>query len=136
MPGKLDKILEQMESQLGKGKSKIGYYENLDLAEGEQRDPKNKDIVGVGIGYDPQDKKKFLYAEGKKGSFTAGVETKSKDEYSGNIGYDIDENTQVGITANKNDFGKSVNIGFNKRFNKGGEVREIGKGKDYIKDLL
>ena len=43
---------------------------------------------------------------------------------------------QVGITANKNDFGKSVNIGFNKRFNKGGEVREIGKGKDYIKDLL
>ena len=135
MPSTLDKILGPVESQLGKGKTKFGYYEDLNLTEGEKRDPKSESKIGAGIGYDHQDKKKFLYAEGKKGSFSAGVETKSKDEYSGNVGYDIDENTKVGITASKDDFGKNVSIGFNKNFNHGGAV-EITKGKDYIKDLL
>jgi hypothetical protein len=135
MPSKADKIFGPIEDQLGVKKPKIGYYESLDLSEGEERDPKNQAVVGGGAGYDPKDKKTFLYAEGKKGSFSAGVETKSKDEYSGNVGYDIDENTKVGITASKDDSGKKVSIGFNRNFNHGGTV-EITKGKDYIKDLL
>ena len=129
MPSKMDKIFGPIEAQIGGGKSKIGYYENLNLAEGEQKDFKNKESnVGAGIGYDAQDKKTFLYAEGKKGSLSAGIEAKSKDEYSGNIGYDVDENTKLGITANKDDFGKSVNIGINKKFKGGGFIAK-GCGK-------
>ncbi len=129
MSSKMDKIFGPIEAQIGGNKSKVGYYENLNLKEGEQKDFKNKESnVGAGIGYDAQDKKTFLYAEGKKGSFSGGVEAKSKDEYSGNIGYDVDENTRVGIIANKDDFGKSVNIGVNKKFKGGGFIAK-GCGK-------
>ena len=129
MPSKMDKIFGPIEAQIGGNKSKVGYYQNLNLKEGEQKDFKNKESnVGAGIGYDAQDKKTFLYAEGKKGSLSAGIEAKSKDEYSGNIGYDVDENTRVGIIANKDDFGKSVNIGVNKKFKGGGFIAK-GCGK-------
>jgi hypothetical protein len=128
MPSKVDKIFRPIEAQIGGGKSKIGYYEDLNLAEGEQQGPKNKNVIGAGVGYDYYDKKPFLYAEGKKDSFSGGIEAKSKDEYSGNIGYDVDENTKVAITANKDDFSKSVNIGINKKFKGGGFIAK-GCGK-------
>ena len=172
MPSTLDKILSPIEEKTGKGKARIGYYEDLNLREGEQTDPKSDSKIGGGIGYDSADNKRFLWAEGKKGPLTVGVETKSKNEYSGNVGYDIDEGTRVGVTAKKDDFNKSVGIGINKTFSKGGKIvkgkngantviktfghegaidpkkaqitkllkhggeAEIGKGKDYIKDLL
>jgi len=133
MPSKMDKIFGPIEAKTGGAKSKLGYYENLNLTEGEQRDFKNKDSnVGAGIGYDFQDKKPFLYAEGKKDSFSGGIEAKSKNQYSGNIGYDVDENTKLEIIANKDDFGKSVNIGVNKKFKGGGSVTvktKLGKTK-------
>jgi len=132
MPSKMDKIFGPIEAQIGGNKSKVGYYENLNLKEGEQKDFKSKDSnVGAGIGYDAQDKKTFLYAEGKKDSFSGGVEAKSKDEYSGNIGYDVDENTKIGVTANKDDFSKSVNIGITKKFNHGGSI--IARGNKIAK---
>ena len=132
MPSKMDKIFGPIEAQIGGKKSKIGYYDDLNLAEGEQKDFKNKDNnIGAGIGYDSQDKKSFLYVEGRRGPISAGVETKSIDEYSGNINYDVNENTKVGVTANKDDFGKSVNIGITSKFNHGGSI--IARGNKIAK---
>jgi len=172
MPGALDKIFGPIEEKTGSKIKHDIYYSDLDLTEGEKRDPKDQSNIKGGVGFDVTDKKPFLYAEGKRGSFNAGVEAKSKNDVSGNIGYNVDENTKVGITASKDDYGKSVNIGIKKDFNKGGKVSkiskgrqaivkkfghegaidpkkaqitkllkhggeaEIGKGKDYIKDLL
>ena len=173
MPGALDKIFGPIEEKTGSKIKHDIYYSDLDLTEGEKRDPKDQSNIKGGVGFDLADKKPFLYAEGKRGSFNAGVEAKSKNDISGNVGYNVDENTKVGITASKDDYGKSVNIGINKTFSKGGkivkgkngantviktfghegaidpkkaqitkllskggEVSEIGKGKDYIKDLL
>jgi hypothetical protein len=132
MPSTLDKILGPIEEKTGKGKARIGYYEDLNLTEGEQRDPQSDSKIGGGIGIDSADNKRFLWAEGKKGPLTVGVETKSKNEYSGNVGYNIDEGTRVGVTAKKDDSGKSVGIGIKKDFNKGGKVSKISKGRQAI----
>ena len=135
MPGALDKIFGPIEEKTGSKIKHDLYYSDFDLTEGEKRDPKDNSNIKGGVGFDVADKKPFLYAEGKSNSFNAGIEAKSKDDISGNIGYNVDENTKVSATANKNNYGKSVNIGINTKFNNGGKV-EITKGHDYIKDLL
>ena len=107
------------------------YYSDLNLTEGEKRDIKDQANVKGGVGYDPQDKKPFIYADVKKDSFDVGVEAKSKDNVTGNVDYNFNEKTKAGITASKDDFGKYVGIHIKKTFNKGGSI--LAKGNKLAK---
>ena len=73
---------------------------------------------------------------GRKDNVSAFLASSGKDDISGGLGYlTKDELTSFGIGASKSDKGSSVGARIESKFNKGGSV-EIGKGKDYIKDLL
>jgi len=131
MPGTLDKIFGPFEEKMGSKIRQDIYYSDSDLAEGEKRDPKNQSNIKGGVGFDAQDKKPFIYAEGKKGNISAEAEAKSKDDYSANIGYDIDDTTKVRISTGKDVFGKQTAIGIKKTFNKGGSI--LAKGNKLAK---
>jgi len=131
MPGTLDKIFGPFEEKMGSKIRQDIYSSDPDLAEGEKRDPKDQSNIKGGVGFDTQDKKPFIYAEGKKANISAGAEAKSKDEYSANIGYDINDNTKVRISTDKDKLGKQTTIGIRKTFNKGGSI--LAKGNKLAK---
>ena len=73
---------------------------------------------------------------GRKDNVSAFLASSGKDDISAGLGYlTKDELTSFGVGASKSDKGSSVGARFETKFSKVGAV-EIGKGRDYIKDLL
>lgn len=133
----LKNIFKTIEKGLPAKKS--GYGIDIDQFVGPEIIDKSKgDYANISAIFDSS-KKKFkpeATISGRKNNTSAFLASSGKDDISGGIGYlTKDELTSFGIGASKSDKDSSVGVRFETKFSKGGVV-EIGKGKDYIKDLL
>ena len=94
------------------------------------------EYANIGAGLDIEKQKPVIGASVKKGQTEYGVAGSSSTDLGLGARYTSeDESTTAGIGVSKNPQGKEISFGITKRFKSGGEV-EVGKGKDYIKDLI
>ena len=128
--GTLDKIFKGIE-QISQTKGTGFGVDVTDLV--------GKDLVdsaNVGAGLDIEKQKPVIGAVVKKGQTEYGIAGSSSTDLGLGARYTSeDESTIAGIGVSKNPQGKEIRFGITKRFKSGGEV-EVGKGKDYIKDLI
>ena len=128
----LKKILKAYKEAIPSKKTGIG-FDVTDLVGPEVLDPSKGDALNVGALLDTaQEKiKPEAFIAGQKDNVGAFLSSSGKDDVSTGIGY----STSLGLGATKSGKDKYVMFGVNSRFTKGGSV-EVGKGKDYIKDLI
>jgi hypothetical protein len=94
------------------------------------------EYANIGAGLDIEKQKPVIGASVKKGQTEYGVAGSSSTDLGLGARYTSeDESTTAGIGVSKNPQGKEIRFGITKRFKSGGSV-EVGKGKDYIKDLI
>jgi hypothetical protein len=94
------------------------------------------EYANIGAGLDIEKQKPVIGASIKKGQTEYGVAGSSSTDLGLGARYTSeDESTTAGIGVSKNPQGKEIRFGITKRFKSGGAV-EVGKGKDYIKDLI
>ena len=133
----LKKIFKTIEKGLPTEKTGVGI--DLDPFIGPELLDKSKgDYANISAIFDSSREKIKPEAviSGRKNNVIASLASSGKDDIRGGLGYlTKDELTSFGIGVSKSDKGSSIGAGFQSKFNKGGSV-EIGKGKDYIKDLL
>jgi hypothetical protein len=131
----IKKILKTIE-QAGETK---GYGFGIDVTDLVGKDLLNSekgDYANVGAGIDAQTKKPIVGANVKKGQVEAGIAGSSSTDLGLGARYTSkDELTSASVNAYKDQGGKNVMFNITKKFKSGGSV-EIGKGKDYIKDLI
>jgi hypothetical protein len=129
----LKKIFKTIEKGLPAKKSGVGV--DIDQFIGPELFDKSKgDYANISAIFDSTSEKIKPEAviSGRKNNVIASLASSGKDDIKGGLGYlTKDELTSFGIGVSKS----GVGVGFQSKFNKGGSV-EIGKGKDYIKDLL
>lgn len=107
-----------------------------DLVGPDLLDKSKGEYANIGAGLDIEKQKPVIGASIKKGQTEYGVAgTSSTDLGLGARYTSEDESTTAGIGVSKNPQGKEIRFGITKRFKSGGAV-EVGKGKDYIKDLI
>jgi hypothetical protein len=107
-----------------------------DLVGPDLLDKSKGEYANIGAGLDIEKQKPVIGASIKKGQTEYGVAgTSSTDLGLGARYTSEDESTTAGIGVSKNPQGKEIRFGITKRFKSGGSV-EVGKGKDYIKDLI
>jgi hypothetical protein len=133
----LKKIFKTIEKGLPTKKSGVGI--DIDPLIGPEIFDKSKgDYANISAVFDSSMEKIKPEAviSGRKNNVIASLASSGKDDIRGGLGYlTKDELTSFGIGASKSGKNSSVGVGFETKFSKGGAV-EIGKGKDYIKDLL
>jgi len=133
----LKKILKAYNEAVPSRKEGIG-FDVTDLVGPEVLDPSKGDALNVGALLDTaQEKiKPEAFIAGQKDNVGAFLSSSGKDDVSAGLGYlTKDKSTSLGLGATKSGKDKNVMFGVNSRFKKGGSV-EVGKGKDYIKDLI
>ena len=128
--GTLDKIFKGIE-QINQTKGTGFGVDVTDLV--------GKDLVdsaNVGAGLDIEKQKPVIGAVVKKGQTEYGIAGSSSTDLGLGARYTSkDESTTASLNAYKDEGGKNIMFNINKKFKSGGEV-EVGKGKDYIKDLI
>ena len=133
----LKKIFKTIEKGLPAKKSGVGV--DVDEVIGSEFFDKSKgDYANISAIFDSSETKvkPEVAVSGRKDNVGAYLSSSGKKDISGGLEYlTKDELTSFGIGASKSDKGSSVGARFETKFSKGGAV-EIGKGKDYIKDLL
>lgn len=129
--GAVDKIIK------GLGNKIVGTGVDVtDLVGSDLLDSSKGEYANVGAGLDIEKQKPVIGATVKKGQTEYGIAgSRSTDLGLGAQYTSKDESTTVGFGVSKNPQGKEIRFGITKRFKSGGEV-EVGKGKDYIKDLI
>lgn len=129
--GALDKIIK------GLGNKIVGTGVDVtDLVGSDLLDSSKGEYATVGAGVDIEKQKPVIGATVKKGQTEYGIAgSRSTDLGLGARYTSEDESTIAGFGLSKNPQGKEFKFNITKRFKSGGEV-EVGKGKDYIKDLI
>jgi hypothetical protein len=135
--GTIKKIFKEVERGLGSKDSVTGFGVDItDLVSKDLLNPEKGDYANVGAGIDTQTKKPIVGANVKKGQVEAGIGVASSTDLGLGAQYTSeDKSTTAGVGVSKNPQGKEIRFGITKRFKSGGAV-EVGKGKDYIKDLI
>ena len=133
----LKNIFKTLEKGLPAKKSGVGV--DIDQFMGPELLDKSKgDYANISATFDSTSEKikPIASISGRKDNVSAFLASSGKDDISAGLGYlTKDELTSFGIGVSKSDKGSSLGFGVESKFSKGGSV-EIGKGKDYIKDLL
>ena len=107
-----------------------------DLVGKDLLDRSKGDYATIGAGADVEKQKPIIGATVKKGQVEAGIGVSSSTDLGLGAQYTSeDKSTTAGVGVSKNPQGKEIRFGITKRFKSGGSV-EVGKGKDYIKDLI
>lgn len=133
--GTIKKIFKEVERGLGTKSSGFG-VDVTELISKDLLDSEKGDYANVGAGIDTQTKKPIIGANVKKGQVEAGIGVASSTDLGLGARYTSkDELSSASVNAFKNPQEKGVMFNITKKFKSGGAV-EVGKGKDYIKDLL
>jgi hypothetical protein len=107
-----------------------------DLVGKDLLDRSKGEYASIGAGADVEKQKPVIGANVKKGQTEYGIAGSSSTDLGLGAQYTSeDKSTTAGVGVSKNPQGKEIRFGITKRFKSGGSV-EIGKGKDYIKDLI
>jgi hypothetical protein len=107
-----------------------------DLVGKDLLDSEKGDYANVGAGINTETKKPLIGAAVKKGQVEAGIAGSSSTDLGLGARYTSqDELSSASVNAYKDQGGKNIMFNITKKFKSGGEV-EVGKGKDYIKDLI
>ena len=107
-----------------------------DLVGKDLLDRSKGEYASIGAGADVEKQKPVIGATVKKGQTEYGIAGSSSTDLGLGAQYTSeDKSTTAGVGVSKNPQGKEIRFGITKRFKSGGSV-EIGKGKDYIKDLI
>ena len=131
----IKKILKTIE-QAGETKNYGIGIDVTDLVGKDLLDSEKGDYANVGAGLNTETKKPLIGASVKKGQVEAGIAGSSSTDLGLGARYTSkDELTSASVNAYKDQGGKNVMFNITKKFKSGGSV-EIGKGKDYIKDLI
>ena len=131
----IKKILKAVE-QAGETKGSGFGVDVTDLVGKDLLNPEKGDYANVGAGINTEMKKPFVGAMFKKGPVEAGIAGSSSTDLGLGARYTSeDESASASVNAYKDDKGKNIMFKVSKKFKSGGSV-EVGKGKDYIKDLI
>jgi hypothetical protein len=131
----IKKILKTIE-QAGETKNYGIGIDVTDLVGKDLLDSEKGDYANVGAGLNTETKKPLIGASVKKGQVEAGIAGSSSTDLGLGARYTSkDELTSASVNAYKDQGGKNVMFNITKKFKSGGSV-EVGKGKDYIKDLI
>jgi len=107
-----------------------------DLVGKDLLDRSKGEYASIGAGADVEKQKPVIGATVKKGQTEYGIAGSSSTDLGLGAQYTSeDKSTTAGVGVLKNPQGKEIRFGITKRFKSGGSV-EVGKGKDYIKDLI
>jgi len=107
-----------------------------DLVGKDLLDRSKGEYASIGAGADVEKQKPVIGATVKKGQTEYGIAGSSSTDLGLGAQYTSeDKSTTAGFNVSKNPQGKEFRLGITKRFKSGGAV-EVGKGKDYIKDLI
>jgi hypothetical protein len=133
--GTLDKIFKTLEQTGNKKGSGFG-VDVTDLVGADFLNPEKGDYANVGAGINTETKKPLIGALVKKGQVEAGIAGSSSTDLGLGARYTSeDQSSSASVNAYKDQGGKNIMFNITKNFKVGGEV-EVGKGKDYIKDLI
>jgi hypothetical protein len=133
--GTLNKIFKTLEQSSQTKGSGFG-VDVTDLVGADLLNPEKGDYANVGAGINTETKKPLIGAIVKKGQVEAGIAGSSSTDLGLGARYTSqDELSSATLGASKGPQGKEIRFDITKRFKSGGEV-EVGKGKDYIKDLI
>lgn len=129
--GALDKVIK------GLGNKIVGTgIDVTDLVGEDLLDKSKGEYATLGAGADIEKQKPVIGASVKKGQTEYSIAGSSSTDLGLGAQYTSkDESTTAGFNVSKNPQGKEFRFDITKRFKSGGEV-EVGKGKDYIKDLI
>ena len=106
------------------------------LVDKDLLDKSKGEYASISAGVDIEKQKPVIGATVKKGQTEYGIAGSSSTDLGLGAQYTSeDKSTTAGIGVSKNPQGKEIRFGITKRFKSGGSV-EVGKGKDYIKDLI
>ena len=106
------------------------------LVDKDLLDKSKGEYANINAGVDVEKQKPVIGATVKKGQTEYGIAGSSSTDLGLGAQYTSeDKSTTAGVGVSKNPQGKEIRFGITKRFKSGGSV-EIGKGKDYIKDLI
>ena len=106
------------------------------LVDKDLLDKSKGEYANIAAGVDVEKQKPVIGANVKKGQTEYGIAGSSSTDLGLGAQYTSeDKSTTAGVGVSKNPQGKEIRFGITKRFKSGGSV-EIGKGKDYIKDLI
>ena len=106
------------------------------LVDKDLLDKSKGEYANIAAGVDVEKQKPVIGANVKKGQTEYGIAGSSSTDLGLGAQYTSeDKSTTAGIGVSKNPQGKEIRFGITKRFKSGGSV-EVGKGKDYIKDLI
>ena len=131
----IKKILKAVE-QAGETKGSGFGIDVTDLVGKDLLNPEKGDYANVGAGINTEMKKPFVGAMFKKGPVEAGIAGSSSTDLGLGARYTSkDELSSASVNAFKSPQEKGVMFNITKKFKSGGAV-EVGKGKDYIKDLI
>jgi hypothetical protein len=133
----IKKIFKEVERGLGSKSSGSGFGIDItDLVGKDLLDSEKGDYANVGAGINTETKKPLIGAVVKKGQVEAGIAGSSSTDLGLGARYTSeDESASASVNAYKDDKGKNIMFKVSKKFKSGGAV-EVGKGKDYIKDLI
>jgi hypothetical protein len=127
--------IKKIERVLGSKNSGFG-IDVTDLISKDLLDKSKGDYANVGAGINTETKKPIIGAAVKKGQVEAGIGASSSTDLGLGARYTSkDELSSASINAFKSPQEKGVMFNITKKFKSGGAV-EVGKGKDYIKDLI
>ena len=129
--GTLDKVIK------GLGNKVVGSGVDVtDLVGKDLLDTSKGEYATVGAGVDVEKQKPVIGATVKKGQTEYGIAGSSSTDLGLGARYTSEDNlTSAEFAASKSPQGKEFMFKYTKNFKSGGEV-EVGKGKDYIKDLI
>jgi hypothetical protein len=130
----IKKILRAVE-QAGEKKGSGFGIDVTDLVGKDLLDSEKGDYANIGAGLNTE-MKPIVGAMFKKGPVEAGIAGSSSTDLGLGARYTSeDESASASVNAYKDDKGKNIMFKVSKKFKSGGAV-EVGKGKDYIKDLI
>ena len=133
--GTLNKIIKAVE-QAGEIKGSGFGVDVTDLVGKDLLDSEKGDYAGVGASINTETKKPLIGAMVKKGQAELGVAGSSSTDLGLGARYTSqDELSSASVNAFKSPQEKGIMFNITKKFKSGGAV-EVGKGKDYIKDLI
>ena len=130
----IKKILRAVE-QAGEKKGSGFGIDVTDLVGKDLLNSEKGDYANIGAGLNTE-MKPIVGAMFKKGPVEAGIAGSSSTDLGLGARYTSeDESASASVNAYKDDKGKNIMFKVSKKFKSGGAV-EVGKGKDYIKDLI
>lgn len=106
------------------------------LVDKDLLDKSKGEYASISAGVDIEKQKPVIGATVKKGQTEYGIAGSSSTDLGLGAQYTSeDTSTTAGVNVSKDERGKNILFKFSKNFKSGGSV-EVGKGKDYIKDLI